>query len=86
MKKDDGYYYTYKELMEAMNEDVPLDAVILQRSVCLGRHKWTLKTEGPEIFVAVCSRCGKRTTDPDVLLKLLDDFSLRTRRHPNDLD
>ena len=54
--------------------------VILQKSVCLGRHQWRLETEGPEVFVAVCSRCGKRTTDPGVLLKLLDDFSPRRRR------
>lgn len=80
MRKDDGYCYTYRELMEAMNKDVPPDAVILQRSVCLGRHKWTLETEGLEVFVAVCSVCGTRTTDPDVLLKLLDDFSPGRRR------
>ena len=43
-------------------------------------HCWRLETEGPEVFVAVCEVCGKRTTDPDVLLKLLDDFSSRWRR------
>ena len=75
MKTDKKYCYTYRELMEALGKDVPPDTVILQRSRCLGRHKWRLETEGPEVFVAVCSVCGKRTTDPDVLLKLLDDFS-----------
>ena len=75
MKKDDGYYYTYTELMEALGKDLPPDTVILQRSICPGRHKWTLETVGPEAFVAVCSVCGTRTADPGVLLKLLDDFS-----------
>lgn len=42
---------------------------------CPDDHEWRLETEGPEVFVAVCSRCGKRTMDSDVLLKLLDDFS-----------
>lgn len=42
-------------------------------------HEWRLETEGPEVFVAVCSVCGKRTTNPGVLLKLLDDFSPRRR-------
>lgn len=80
MRKDDRYCYTYDELIERLNRDVPDKAVILQKSVCLGRHQWRLETEGPEVFVAVCSRCGKRTTDPGVLLKLLDDFSPRRRR------
>ena len=75
MRKDDRYCYTYDELIERLNRDVPDEAVILQKSVCPGRHQWRLETEGPEVFVAVCSRCGKRTTHPAVLLKLLDDFS-----------
>ncbi len=75
MKKDDKYCYTYPELMERLNRDVPDGVFILQRSVCLGCHDWRLETEGPEIFVAVCEKCGKRTTNPSVLLKFLDDFS-----------
>lgn len=51
-----------------------------QKESGLGDHEWRLETEGPEVFVAVCSRCGKRTTNPGVLLKLLDDFSPRWRR------
>lgn len=80
MRKDDYCYYTYHELMEALGKDLPPDTVILQRSVCLGRHKWKLETVGPEAFVAVCSVCGTRTADAGVLLKLLDDFSPRRRR------
>ena len=78
-KKDDRYgYFTYDELKEHLG--LPDKAVILQKSVCLGCHQWRLETEGPEVFVAVCSVCGKRTMDPGVLLKLLDDFSPRRRR------
>lgn len=80
MMKNDGYCYTYEELMEALNRDVPDNVVILPRYVCSEPHQWRLETEGPEVFVAVCSRCGKRTKDPEVLLKLLDDFSPRRRR------
>ena len=73
-KKDDRRgYFTYDELKERFG--LPDKAVILQKYVCPGRHQWRLETEGPEVFVAVCSVCGKRTTNPDVLLKLLDDFS-----------
>lgn len=79
MRKDDRYYYyTYDELKERLG--LPDKAVVIQKSVCLGRHQWRLETEGPEVFVAVCEVCGKRTTHPDVLLKLLDDFSPRRRR------
>ena len=46
-----------------------------QKETGLGDHEWRLETEGPDFFVAVCEVCGKRTTHPDVLLKLLDDFS-----------
>lgn len=80
MRKDDRYCYNYEEFMEAINRDVPPDTILLPRSICPGHHKWRLETEGPEVFVAVCSRCGKRTMDPGVLLKLLDDFSPRRRR------
>lgn len=75
MSKDDRYCYTYDELKERLG--LPDKAVILQKSVCLGRHQWRLETEGPEVFVAVCEVCGTRTTHPSVLLKLLDDFSPR---------
>ena len=51
-----------------------------QKETGQGNQEWRLETEGPEVFVAVCSRCGKRTKDPDVLIKLLDDFSPRRRR------
>ena len=78
MSKEDRYCYTYDELMERLG--LPDDAVILQKYVCPGRHQWRLETEGPDVFVAVCSVCGKRTTNPSVLLKLLDDFSPRRRR------
>ncbi len=44
MSKDDRYCYTYDELMERLNRDVPDKIVILQRSVCLGRHEWKLET------------------------------------------
>lgn len=42
--KDDRYCYTYDELMERLNRDVPDRTVILQRSVCPGRHEWKLET------------------------------------------
>lgn len=44
MRKDDYYCYTYDELMERLNRDVPGDTVILPRSICLGRHEWKLET------------------------------------------
>ena len=44
MSKNDRYYFTYRELMEALKKDLPPDTVILQRSVCLGRHEWKLET------------------------------------------
>lgn len=44
MRKDDSYCYTYDDLMERLNRDVPDDIVILPRSVCPGRHEWKLET------------------------------------------
>lgn len=76
MKKNDRYCYTYDKLMERLNRGIPSNTVCLVRCVCRPEdHKWTLETEGPEVFVAVCSVCGKRTTNPGVLSRLLDDFS-----------
>ena len=78
-KNDDRYCYTYSEFKERIERDFPEGAMILPRGVCPGRHRWRLETEGPEVFVAVCEVCGKRTMNPDVLLKLLDDFSYERR-------
>lgn len=73
-KKLDDYFYTYDELRRKL--DSQEDAMVVTRYVCpWGEHRWRLETMGPDVFMAVCEKCGKRTMNPSVLLKLLDDFS-----------
>lgn len=75
-KKDCMYVYTYDDFLELAYGDLPENVVVLPIHVCQwDDHRWRLETLGPEVFVAVCEKCGKRTTSPAVLLKLLDDFS-----------
>lgn len=78
------YVYTKDELDRlGISGDLPENIVVLPIYFCpWEEHRWRLETMGPDVFMAVCDVCGKRTMAPEVLHKLLDDFTYERRWGP----